>query len=63
MRRRRRVRERQEKKEDRRSISKRLRAALLRLFREQHCEKVIYVSGVPGSTGTLGKANSNFDRT
>ena len=40
MRRRRRARERQEKRENRRSILKKLRAALLRSFRGQHSEKM-----------------------
>ena len=43
--RRRGARERQEKREDRRLISKKLRAALLRLFREQHGKKVDFVCG------------------
>ena len=60
MRRRRRAIERQGKGEDRRPISKRLGAALLRLFRGQHGEKMVCVRGVPGVTGTLGKANSHF---
>ena len=46
-----------------RPILKRLRATLLRSFRGLHGEKMICVSGVPGVTGTLGKANSHFDPT
>ena len=42
-------------------ISKKLRAALLRSFRGQHGEKIVSVKGVPGVTGTLGKAGSHFD--
>ena len=61
MRRRRRARERQEKRKDRRPILKKLCAALLRSFRGQHSEKMVYARGVPGVTGTLGKANSHFD--
>ena len=56
---RRRARERQEKGEDRRSISKKLRAALLR-GEGQHGEKMVCVRKVPWATGTLGKANSHF---
>ena len=29
----------------------------------QHCEKMFFVGGVSGVTGTLGKANSHFDPT
>ena len=57
-----RARERQEKREDR-PISKRLRATLLRSFRGLHSEKMVCVRGVPGVTGTLGKANSHFNST
>ena len=60
MRRRRRARDRQKKREDRRPILKRLRAALLRSFRGQHGEKIVCVRGMSGVTGTLGKANSHF---
>ena len=59
---RRRAREKQ-KEEDRRPIVKKLRAALLRSYREQHDEKMICVRGVPGVTGTLGKANRHFHPT
>ena len=59
---RRRTRERKEKREVR-PILKRLRATLLRQFRELHGEKMICVRGVPGVTGTLGKTNSNFNPT
>ena len=59
---RRRARERQEKREDG-PILKRLRATLLPSFRGLHGEKIICVRGVPGVTGTLGKANSHFDPT
>ena len=44
-------------------ILKRLRATLLRSFRGLHGEKMVCVNGVPGVTGTLGKANSHFDPT
>ena len=57
---RRRARERQEKKEDK-PILKRLHATLLRLFRGLYGEKMVCVRGVPGVTGTLGKANSHFN--
>ena len=60
---RRRARKRQEKIQKGRQISKRLLAALLRSFRRQHGEKMVSVRKVPGVTGTLGKANSHFDRT
>ena len=46
-----------------RPILKRLRATLLRSFRGLHGEKVVCVRGVPGVTGTLGKANSHFALT
>ena len=59
---RRRARERQENREDR-PILKRLRAALLRSFRGLQGKKMVCVRGVPGVTGTLGKANSHFDPT
>ena len=57
----RRARERHEKRENSRPISRRLRAALLRSLKGQHCEKMVCVKGVAGLTGTLGKANSHFD--
>ena len=60
---RRRTRERQKKREDRRPILKKLRAALLRSFRGQHGEKLVCVRGVPGITGILVKANSHFEPT
>ena len=60
---RRRARERPEKREDKRPIVKRLRAALLQSFRGLHGEKMVCVRGVPGVTGTLGKANSHFGPT
>ena len=44
-------------------ILKRLRATLLRSFRGLHGEKMVYVRGVPGVAGTLGKTNSHFDPT
>ena len=59
---RRRVGERQEKRENR-SILKRLRAILLRSFRGQHGKKMLSVRGVFGVTGTLVKTNSNFNPT
>ena len=59
---RRRARERQEKREDG-PILKRLRATLLRSFRGLHGEKMVSVSGVPGVTVTLEKANSHFSPT
>ena len=62
MRRRRRARERQ-KGEDRRPISKKLRAALLRSIREQHGKKTVCARAVPAVTGTLKKVNSHFDPT
>ena len=46
-----------------RPVFKRLRATLLRSFRGLHGEKMVCVRGVPGVTGTLGKANSHFDTT
>ena len=46
-----------------RPILKRLRATLLRSFRGLHGEKMVCVRGVPGASGTLGKANSHFDPT
>ena len=61
--RRRRARERQEEGEDRRPILEKLCAALLRLFRGKHGEKMICGREVPGVTGTLGKANSHLDQT
>ena len=54
---------RQEKREDRRLILKKLRAALLRSFRGQHNKKMVCERGVLGETGTLGKANNHFDPT
>ena len=56
------ARERQGKREDR-TILKRLCATLLRSFRGLHGEKMVCVRGVPGVTGTLGKANSHFNPT
>ena len=44
-----------------RPILKRLHATLLRSFRELHGNKMVCVMGVPGITGTLGKANSHFN--
>ena len=46
-----------------RLILKRLRAAILRSFKGLHGEKMVCVRGVPGVTGTLGKANSHFNPT
>ena len=46
-----------------RPILKRLRATFLRSFRGLHGEKMICVGGVPGITGTLGKANSHLNPT
>ena len=63
MRRRRREKEREEEREDRRPVLIKLRAALLWSFRGQHGERIVYVRGVPGVAGTLGKANSHFDPT
>ena len=62
MRRRRRAREGQEKRksENRRPILKKLCAALLRSFRGQNSEKI---KGIPGVSGTLGKADSHFNPT
>ena len=56
---RRRARERQQEREDRRPILKKLRNSLLPSFRGQHDKKMVCVRGVPGVTGTLGKANSH----
>ena len=53
----------QEKREDRLPILKNLRAALLRSFGEQHGEKMVCASVMPGVTGTLGKTNRHFDLT
>ena len=50
-------------REDRQSILKKLCAALLLSFKRQHCEKMVCAKGVPGVTGTLGKANSHFNPT
>ena len=63
MRRQRRAREGQEKRENRRSILKKRCAALVRLFRGQQGEKMVCARGVPGVTGILGKANSHFNPT
>ena len=64
---RRRARERQEKREDRRPILKRLSAALLWSFRGQQDKKMVCVMGGPEVTGTLGKpiakAKANSDTT
>ena len=57
-----RARERQENRENR-SILKRLCTTLLQSFRVLHGEKMVCVRGVPGVTGTLGKANSHFNPT
>ena len=46
-----------------RSVLRRLRATLLRSFRGLHAKKMVCVRGVPRVTGTLGKANSDFDLT
>ena len=46
-----------------RPILKWLRATLLRSFRGLHGEKMVCVRGVPGITGTLGKASSHFNPT
>ena len=45
-----RARERQENREDRRPISKRLHAALMRSFKGQHDKKWFCVRGVPRVT-------------
>ena len=58
---RRRARERKEKIEDR-PILKRLRATFCGRSGAAR-QKMICVRGVPGVTGTLGKANSHFDQT
>ena len=44
-----------------RPILKRLRATLLWSFRRLQGKTMVCVRGVPGVTGTLGKANSHFD--
>ena len=59
----RRARERQERRENRQSISKRLQASFLRSFRGQHGGNIVCMRGVPVATGTLGEANSHFDPT
>ena len=46
-----------------RPILKRLRTTFLRSFRGLHGEKMVCLRGVPGVTGSLGKANSHFDPT
>ena len=51
------------KAEEDRPILKRLRDTFLRLFRGLHGEKTVCVRGVPGVTGTIGKANSHFNPT
>ena len=51
------------RKAEDRPILKRLRATLLRSFRELHGKKMVCGRGVPGVTGTLRKANSNFNPT
>ena len=58
-----RVRERQEKREDRQPILMKLRDALLWSFRGRHGEKRVCVRGVPKVTGTLEKTNNHFDPT
>ena len=60
---RRQAKQRQEKREDRRPTVKKLHAALLRSFREQHGVKMVCARGVPGVIGTLGRANSHFEPT
>ena len=62
MRRRRRARVGQEKskRENRRPILKKLCAALLQSFRGQHSKEM---KESARGNGTLGKANSHFDRT
>ena len=40
-----------------------MRATLLRSFRGLYGEKMVCVRGVPGVTGTLGKATSHFEPT
>ena len=42
------------------TVSKRLHAALLCSFREQHGEILVCMNGVSCITGTHGKANSHF---
>ena len=49
--------------EDRRPISKRLRAVHLLSFRGQHGEKMVCVKRELGVNGTLWKTNSHFDPT
>ena len=51
-----------EAEESSRPISK-LHAALLRSFKGYHDKTMVCIRGVPGLTGALGKANSNFDPT
>ena len=57
------ARERQEKRENMQSISKRLCATLLWSFKGYHGEEMVCVRGVPKVTGILGKANSYFNPT
>ena len=54
---------RQEKREDREPILKKLRVAFLWSFRGQHGKKIVCARGVLWITGTLGKTNSHFDPT
>ena len=60
MRRRKRTKEKQEKRKNRRPILKKLCAALLRLFRGQHSEKM-KGSGVPKATGTAPPCEAAVD--
>ena len=59
----RRAKDRKQKREDRRPILKKLRAALLRSFWEQHDEKMFCVGGVHGVTGTLGSPTAILIQT
>ena len=45
---------------ERQADFKELPATLLRWFRGLHGEKMVCVRGVPGVTGTPGKANRHF---
>ena len=49
--------------QDKRPISKKLRAALVWSIRGQHCEKMVCMRVVPGVTGILEKTNSHFNPT
>ena len=62
MRRRRRARESQEKKRQWTEFKEALYCPSV-VVQGQYDEKMVCARGVPGATGTLGKANSHFDQT